>query len=63
MLLAFLIDQIFQKTSHVFKQVWQAARTKAKLWNVMRAAFTIQVFNSFNELYHALALQFEIQLE
>jgi hypothetical protein len=63
MLLAFLIDQIFQKSSQVFNRIWQASSSKAKLWNVMRAAFTIQVFNSFNELYRTLAIQFEVQLE
>lgn len=63
MVLAFLIDQIFQRCNALFNRIWNAAKTKVKMWEVMRAAFMFQVFYSFKELYFVLAQQFSVKLE
>ena len=63
MLLAFLVDQIYQRCNDLFNRIWQAARTKVKLWEIMRSGFMFQVVYSFKELYVLLAQQFSVQLE
>ena len=63
MLLAFLVDQIYQRCSELFNRIWQAAKTKVKLWEILRAAFMFRVVYSFRELYIVLAQQFSVQLE
>lgn len=63
MLLAFQVDQIFQRCSQLFNRIWQKAKTKAKLWEVLKSIFTTSIVCSFKELYIVLARQFRVQLE
>lgn len=63
MLLAFLFDQIVQHCSQPFKSIWEAAKTKIKIWECQRALFSTQYFHNFKELFAALAALFEVQLE
>jgi hypothetical protein len=46
MLLAFLVDQIQQRGSQGFRQVWCGLKTKAKLWDTLRSLFRVLVFES-----------------
>lgn len=63
MLLAFHTDQLIQRCSKPFQILWKAAKTKAKLWQTIRALFLVKTFPSFKELYLHLALLFQVQLE
>jgi len=63
MLLAFQTDQIFQRCNSLFNRIWNKAKTKAKLWEVLRSVFMIKIIYSFNELFETLAFQFRVQLE
>lgn len=63
MLLAFLVDQIVQATSTVFQTVWAGVKTKARIWEYMRALFMTSVVPSFKELFFMVAEAYEIQLE
>lgn len=63
MLLAFQVDQIFQKCSMAFNRIWKAAKTKVKLWNMARSIFSTTIIPSFKELYRKLAFEFSVQLE
>jgi hypothetical protein len=63
MLLAFLIDQIVQATSTVFQTVWSEVKTKARIWEYMRALFMTSVIPSFKELFVIIAEAYEVQLE
>lgn len=63
MLMAFHTDQLIQRCSKPFQILWKAAKTKAKLWQTIRALFLVKTFTSFKELYLNLALLFEVQLE
>jgi hypothetical protein len=63
MLLAFLTDQIVQRCSHPFKALLKAAKTKLKLWQLIRACFQVKSYNNFKEIYEHLALLFKVKLE
>lgn len=63
MLLAFLIDQIVQATSRVFQTVWAEVKTKARIWEYMRAMFMTSVIPSFKELFLIIAEAYQVQLE
>jgi len=63
MLLAFQTDQIFQRCNKLFNRIWEKAKTKAKLWEILRSVFMVKTIYSFNELFETLALQFRVQLE
>jgi hypothetical protein len=63
MLLAFVSDQILQRCSNNFQKIWQATKTKVKLWGMMKAAFLMKNYNNFKELYWDIAAQFKVQLE
>jgi len=63
MLLAFLSDQIFQKCSKLFNDIWQAAKTKSKLWEMLRAFFMARKLKNFDQVYHLIAAQFFVQIE
>jgi len=63
MLLAFQIDQIFQRCNKLFRRIWKKATTKVKLWEILRSVFMIKVVYSFKELFHTVAFQFQVQLE
>jgi len=55
MMLVFLIDQIQQLASKVFKKVLSAVKTKTRLWDEFRAVFRFLGLNSFKHLLMALA--------
>lgn len=61
MLLAFHMDQLIQRCNKPFQRLWKAAKTKAKLWQTIRALFLVKTF--FKELYLNIALLFQVQLE
>jgi hypothetical protein len=63
MLLAFITDQIYQRCNKLFNRIWQAAKTKVKMWEIMRSVFMIRIVYSFKELYVILADQFSVKLE
>jgi hypothetical protein len=63
MFLAFLFDQIVQRTSRAFQMLWQAARTKKKLWGLIRGLFESQIFESFYAIYLQIAQLLRVQLE
>lgn len=63
MLLAFLTDQIYQKCSTLFNNLWQAAKTKSKIWEMLRAFFMARKLKNFNQAYKLIAAQFFVQIE
>jgi hypothetical protein len=54
MMLAFLVDQVQQLCSPLFRAVWEKMGTKRLLWDRMRCLFTDFVFGSMRELFEAL---------
>jgi hypothetical protein len=63
MLLAFLVDQIQQRCSAVFRQVWRGLGTKAKVWEQRRSLFRVLQFPSMDRLDRHLAFLYGLQLE
>ena len=63
MFIAFAIDQLVQKTGALFKKVWDATKTKARIWESLRAVFMTQYVKSFKHLYIIIAQMFEVKLE
>ena len=63
MFLAFLFDQMVQHCSRPFQAIWEAAKTKIKIWECQRALFSTQYFRNFKELFAAMAALFEVKLE
>jgi len=63
MLLAFITDQLYQKCSVLFNHLWQAAKTKSKLWEMLRAFFMARKLRNFNQAYKLIAAQFFVQIE
>lgn len=63
MLLAFQIDQIFQRCNETFNKIWTAAKTKVKLWTILKSVFAVRIVYSFKELYAIVAELFFVQLE
>lgn len=63
MLLAFLIDQLIQATNDIFQAIWTEVKTKARIWECMRAIFLTTVIYSFKELFIGIAEAYETQLE
>jgi ribosome biogenesis protein Tsr3 len=54
MMLAFLVDQVQQLCSTLFRSVWQKFGTKRLMWDRMRALFCSFAFDSMQELFEAL---------
>jgi hypothetical protein len=54
MMLAFLVDQVQQLCSALFRSVWQKYGTKRLMWDRMRALFHSFAFDSMRELFEAL---------
>jgi Transposase DDE domain len=54
MMIAFLVDQIQQMTSKVFASVLKIVKTKARLWEDMRAVFKLVPCKSFKQLWDVL---------
>lgn len=63
MLLAFLVDQIQQRCSGLFRQLWRRLGTKAKLWATLRSLFRVLLFQSMEALYRHMASLYRLQLE
>jgi hypothetical protein len=63
MMLAFLVDQIQQRCSQVFCQVWRGLGTKAKGWELRRSLFRVLKFPLMDHLDRYLAFLFGLQLE
>lgn len=63
MLLAFLVDQLQQRCSQVFRHVWRGLGTKAKLWELRRSLFRVLQFPSMNTLDRHVAFLYGLQLE
>ncbi len=63
MLLAFETDQIYQRCSKLFNDLWYAAKTKSKLWEMLRAFFMARKLKNFNQAYKLIAAQFFVQIE
>jgi hypothetical protein len=63
MMIAFTVDQIRQYACEYFLALWQGLGTKAKLWQAIRAAFTMIQFQTMKQLFAFVAKQYKIQLE
>lgn len=63
MMLAFAVDQIRQYACEYFRTLWQGLGTKAKLWQAIRAAFTMIQFQTMKQLFVFVAQQYKIQIE
>jgi hypothetical protein len=62
MFLAFTVDQVIQRCWRLFRQVRGGLRTKAKLWDIVRSLFKVQLFPSMDALYRQIADLYDIQL-
>jgi hypothetical protein len=62
MFLAFTVDQMIQRCWRLFRQVRGGLRTKAKLWDMVRSLFKVQLFPSMDALYRQIADLYDIQL-
>lgn len=63
MFLAFLIDQIQQAVSTIFRTIWTELKTKKKLWSVLRTVFVWVEIKSMEEAWRAIAQKYQIKLE
>lgn len=54
MMLAFLIDQIQQSCCGLFQMAWEKMKSKVRLWGRLRAFFTTQFINSWEDLWRAI---------
>jgi hypothetical protein len=54
MMLAFLVDQVQQLSSPLFRAVWEKLGSKRLMWDRMRCLFSSFVFDSMRELFEAL---------
>lgn len=63
MFLAFYIDQIQQFGDTTFRTIWKNLKTKAKLWESLRAVFKVVALNSMAEVFFRIAQMYDIQLE
>lgn len=63
MLLAFIIDQIWQRCSRLFDQLWKRAKSKRYLWELIRAVIFLRPVSSFQEIHKVIAAEFSIRLE
>jgi Transposase DDE domain len=62
MFLAFTVDQMIQRCWRLFRQVRGGLRTKAKLWDIVRSLFKVQLFPTMDALYRQIADLYDIQL-
>jgi hypothetical protein len=59
MMLAFLIDQIQQRTNKVFQAALKVAKSRRELWERIRNLWASFLVNSLQELYAAIAYGFQ----
>ena len=62
MFFAFTVDQMIQRCWRLFRQVRGGLRTKAKLWDIIRSLFKVQLFPTMDALYRQIAELYDIQL-
>jgi len=63
MLLAFTLDQLQQHASKVFIELWKGMKTRKKLWEAIRSAFTMVEFENMEQLFRHIAAQYQIQID
>jgi hypothetical protein len=63
MLLAFCLDQIQQGACQTFRAIHAALKTKAKMWESLRAVFKLLPCFSMKEAWRYVAFMYQIQLE
>ncbi len=63
MLLAFTLDQIQQGACQIFRAVHAALKTKAKLWQSLRAVFKLLPCFSMFQAWLQVANMYQIKLE
>ena len=63
MFLAFLIDQIQQTTSNIFRKVWKGIGTKKKLWFLLRTTFIWVEVKSMQDVWIGIAQKYRLKLE
>ena len=59
MMLAFLVDQVQQMESQLFKEAWAKSKSKKNLWENIRALFYGYRLNSMEEILKAVLYGFE----
>lgn len=59
MMLAFLVDQVQQMESQLFKEAWAKSKSKKNLWESIRALFYGYRFDSMEEILKAVLYGFE----
>lgn len=59
MMLAFLIDQVQQRTNELFKQAWRKKGSKKELWEAVRYLFASFEVESMAEIYRGIAFGFK----
>ncbi len=63
MLLAFTIDQIQQGACQTFRAIHASLKTKAKMWESLRAVFKLLPCFSMQQAWQHVAFMYQIQLE
>jgi hypothetical protein len=63
MLLAFMVDQMVQAFSRLFNLVWQAIKTKRRIWEMFRALYMTKRLKSFDHMLNLMAGFCAVQLE
>jgi hypothetical protein len=63
MLLAFTIDQIQQGACKTFRAIHAALKTKAKMWQSLRAVFKLLPCLSMKQAWQHVANMYQVQLE
>jgi hypothetical protein len=61
MFLAFLVDQVQQLCSPLFRATWTKLKSKRRLWETMRHVFFSFAFSSMQELLNTLLTGFAFQ--
>jgi hypothetical protein len=59
MMMAFLIDQVQQKSNALFQQAWQKKERKCAVWEAVRHLFACFEVSSMAEIYRAIAFGFK----
>ncbi len=59
MMLAFLIDQVQQKTNELFQKAWHKKGSKKSLWEAVRHLFAACEVTSMAEIYEAIAFGYK----
>jgi hypothetical protein len=63
MLLAFLLDQLQQGACKIFRSIHMDLKTKAKMWQSLRAVFKLLPCFSMKQAWRQVANMYQVQLE